>query len=48
MYLCDRPIVNNPMIIGEWPWYIIGFEILGIIHILAFYAGFKTMRPLPY
>ena len=48
MYLCERPIVNNPMIIGEWPWYIIGFEILGIIHILAFYAGFKTMRPLPY
>ena len=48
MYLCQRPLVHNPMIVGKWPWYIIGFEILGIMHILAFYTGFKTMRPLPY
>ena len=48
MYLTKKPLVNNPMIIGEWPWYILGFEILGLIHILLFYYGYRQMRPLPY
>tara|TARA_B100000575_G_scaffold291795_1_gene298549 strand:+ start:88 stop:780 length:693 start_codon:yes stop_codon:yes gene_type:complete len=48
MYLAEKPIVNNPMVIGEWPWYIIGFEILGLVHILIFYYGYRKMRPLPY
>ena len=48
MYLAEKPMVNNPMVIGEWPWYIIGFEILGLVHILIFYYGYRKMRPLPY
>ena len=48
MYLAERPLVDNPMIIGEWPWYIIGFELLGLIHILIFYFGYRKMRPLPF
>ena len=48
MYLAEKPMVNNPMVIGEWPWYIIGFEILGLFHILIFYYGYRKMRPLPY
>ena len=48
MYLTEKPLVNNPMIIGEWPLYILGFEILGLIHILLFYYGYRQMRPLPY
>ena len=48
MYLTEKPLVNNPMIIGEWPWYILGFEFLGLIHILLFYYGYRQMRPLPY
>ena len=48
MYLSERPLVDNPMIIGEWPWYIIGFEILGLVHILIFYFGYRRMRPLPF
>ena len=48
MYLTEKPLVNNPMIIGEWPWYILGFEILGLIHILLFHYGYRQMRPLPY
>ena len=48
MYLTEKPLVNNPMIIGDWPWYILGFEILGLIHILIFYFGYTRMRPLPY
>ena len=48
MYLNEKPLVKNPMIIGEWPWYILGFEMIGIIHILIFYFGFRKMRPLPF
>ena len=48
MYLAEKPMVNNPMVFGEWPWYIIGFEILGLVHILIFYYGYRKMRPLPY
>lgn len=48
MYLTEKPLVNNLMIIGDWPWYILGFEILGLIHILIFHFGYKRMRPLPY
>ena len=48
MYLAEKPLVNNPMVVGEWPWYILGFEILGLVHILIFYYGYRKMRPLPY
>mgnify|MGYP001261602611 FL=1 len=48
MYLSEKPLVNNPMIIGEWPWYILGFELIGVIHILVFYFGYRRMKPLPY
>ena len=48
MYLVEKPLVENPMIIGEWPWYILGFEIMGLIHILLFYTGYRKMKPLPY
>ena len=48
MYLAEKPLVNNPMVVGEWPWYILGFEILGLVHILIFYYGYRKFRPLPY
>ena len=48
MYLAEKPLVNNPMVVGEWPWYILGFEILGLLHILIFYYGYRKFRPLPY
>ena len=48
MYLAEKPLVNNPMVLGEWPWYILGFEILGLVHILIFYYGYRKFRPLPY
>ncbi len=48
MFICQKPLANNPLIIGEWPWYILGFEIAGIIHILLFYMGFRKLKPLPF
>ncbi|MFQ6606123.1 MAG: TIGR02206 family membrane protein [Fidelibacterota bacterium] len=40
MYLCVKPIVNNPFIIGEWPWYILGLEVAGLLHFLIVYLPF--------
>ena len=28
MYLREKPPVNNPFLIGDWPYYILGFEFL--------------------
>ena len=48
MYLSNAPIVNNPLIIGEWPWYILFFEIAGLLHVLVLYFCFRKMKPLPF
>jgi uncharacterized membrane protein YwaF len=40
MFLCERPLVDNPLIIGKWPWYIISFEVAAIVHFLLIYAPF--------
>jgi hypothetical integral membrane protein (TIGR02206 family) len=37
MYLITPPEVNNPLIIGNWPWYILFFEALAIVHFYLFY-----------
>ena len=43
MYLAEKPLVNNPMVVGEWPWYILGFEILGLVHILIFIMDIENL-----
>ena len=48
MYLAARPLVKNPMIVGDWPWYILGFEFLGFMHIYMFFKFYKLFKPLPY
>jgi hypothetical integral membrane protein (TIGR02206 family) len=37
MYLAQRPDANNPVIVGDWPWYIVGLEFVALIHFWAFY-----------
>lgn len=37
MYLAHRPNADNPFIIGEWPWYIIGLEVAMIAHFWVIY-----------
>ena len=48
MYLAARPLAKNPMIVGDWPWYIFGFEFLGFMHIYIFFKFYKLFKPLPY
>lgn len=37
MFLSERPAANNPMIIGEWPWYIVSLELVVLVHFYLFY-----------
>ena len=32
MYLINKPLARNPLIIGDWPYYILGFELAGLLH----------------
>lgn len=31
MYLMERPPTDNPLVFGEWPWYILNVEIVAVI-----------------
>ena len=38
MYLAEPPQVNNPLIIGEWPYYVIWFEVFVILLLVLLYS----------
>ena len=40
MFLRARPSANNPLIIGDWPFYLITFELAAISHFWVFYLPF--------
>jgi len=41
MFLCSAPEVSNPLLFGgEWPYYIIGFELIFFIYGLLIYFPF--------
>ncbi len=40
MYLLAPPIVDNPLIVGNWPWYILVFEGLALVHFAILYRIF--------
>ncbi len=42
MYLQSKPLVSNPFIVGEWPWYIISLEFAGLIHFYLLYLLFRA------
>lgn len=41
IYLCEPPAADNPLITGGYPYHLIGFEVIGTLHILLFYVIFK-------
>ena len=43
IYTRIKPIVDNPLIIGDWPYYYIGFEILAVANIILFYYMFRKL-----
>ena len=34
MYLCARPAVDNPLLFGDWPWYIASVMLIGWVLML--------------
>ena len=42
IYTRIKPLANNPLIIGDWPYYYIGFEVIGIFNIILFYYLFRN------
>ena len=34
LFLREPPVVNNPLLIGEWPWYILVIEFALLLHVL--------------
>ena len=37
MFLLSKPSVNNPLIIGDWPFYILFVQLIGLLHIVVIY-----------
>ena len=46
MYLCAKPIAINPLLIGEWPWYLLGLEFAAIVHFFIIYLPFSYLYHL--
>ena len=38
MYLAHPPQVENPLVIGPWPYYIIGFEVFVVVLLVLLYS----------
>ena len=34
MYICQKPHVESPFVFGEWPWYILSLEMVGLLMML--------------
>ena len=37
MFLLSKPLVNNPLILGDWPFYILSVQLIGLLHIVVIY-----------
>ena len=46
MYLCQKPPVENALLIGEWPFYIFALQIIGLIIFLILLIPFKVKKYL--
>ena len=43
MYLAEPPQVNNPLVIGEWPYYVLWFEVF-LVPLLVFLFYLSKIR----
>ena len=43
-FICEKPGGESPFIIGDWPLYLIGFEISGILLLGLFYIPMIILR----
>jgi uncharacterized membrane protein YwaF len=43
MYLAEPPQVDNPLVIGVWPYYLLWFEVF-ILGLMAAFYGLSTLK----
>ena len=46
IYLMSAPEAENPFVLGDWPFYIIGLQIVAFIHIILIYYLFNNYSRL--
>ena len=46
MFLMQRPDVSNPIVFGEWPWYILNISFIGLFIMTIAYLPFKLIKGL--
>ena len=44
IYLCTPPEVDNPLVIGGWPWYIANVLIIGLVLMLITSIPMQLLR----
>ena len=44
LYLRSKPAVSNPLLLGEWPWYILGFEVIALIFFIILFIIMKICK----
>jgi len=44
MYLMERPPTESPLVFGEWPWYIINIELVGLLLSVFMYLPMIYLR----
>ena len=44
MYLMERPPTESPLVFGEWPWYIINVELVGLLLSVFMYLPMIYLR----
>ena len=43
MFICQPPAVSSPLIVGDWPIYLIFLEVIYFLYILVLYLPFKFL-----
>jgi uncharacterized membrane protein YwaF len=37
-FICEKPSGENPALIGEWPYYLVTFQLAGILFMMLIYS----------
>ena len=44
MYICEAPKIDNPLLIGGWPWYIFFSQVVFVIYSLLLICPFLIYK----
>ncbi len=44
-FTAQKPIADSPFILGNWPYYILGFQMIGLLQFYAIYYFLNKFRP---